>query len=167
MDRGPADDRGHSAALRRRLLGCDAEIAAIERSLDDARAGRGARIMAVIGDCGFGKSALLEHAAARADDMRVLRCVGAPAEAALAFAGLLQMVRPLLSLISRLPGSQAAAIRSVFGVSEDRVEDRFVISVAVLGLLSEAADEMPHAEMRAMTAQRSILSNILGGRPGE
>ncbi|MGZ5345730.1 MAG: LuxR C-terminal-related transcriptional regulator [Actinomycetota bacterium] len=144
MNQGLADDR-RSATLRRRLCGRDAEIATIERSLDDARSGGGAGIVAVIGDSGFGKSALLEHAAARADDMRVLRCVGAPAEAALAFAGLLQMVRPLLGLISGLPGPQAAAISSVFGLSEDRVEDRFLISVAVLSLLSEAAEEVPLA----------------------
>jgi DNA-binding CsgD family transcriptional regulator len=145
MDRGPLDDRGRSAALGGRLLGRDAEIAAIERSLDDVRAGRGASVVTVIGDCGLGKSALLEHTVERADGMRVLRCVGAPAEAALAFAGLLQMVRPLLSLIDRLPGPQAAAIRSVFGLSEARVEDRFLISIGILSLLSEAAEGVPLA----------------------
>jgi hypothetical protein len=54
MDRGPADDRGRSAALRRRLLGRDAEIAAIERSFDDARAGRGAGINESTGVRGVG-----------------------------------------------------------------------------------------------------------------
>jgi DNA-binding CsgD family transcriptional regulator len=145
MDRETATDRGRSVAPRRRLRGRDAEIAAIERLLGDARAGRGAGVMAVMGDSGFGKSALLEHAAARADDMRVLRCVGAPAEAGMAFAGILQMMRPLLGLIDRLPGPQTTAIRGVFGLSEDRVEDRFLISIAVLSLLSGAAEEVPLA----------------------
>ncbi len=75
--------------------------------------------------------------------MQVLRCIGAPAEVTLAFAGLLQMMRLLLGLIGRLPGPQAAAIRGVLGLSEDRVGDRFLISVAVRNLLSEAAEEVP------------------------
>ena len=75
--------------------------------------------------------------------MRVLRCVGTPTEATLAFAGLLQMLRPILGLIERLPGPQAAALQGVFGLSNDPVEDRFLISVGVLSLLSEAAEEVP------------------------
>src|SRR5678815_5372008 len=69
--------------------------------------------------------------------------VGAPTEATLPFAGLSQMLRPILGLIGQLPGPQAAALRSVFGLSEDQVEDRFLISVGVLSLLSEAAEQMP------------------------
>lgn len=145
MMRGPARARGPTVAEsgRRALRGRDAEIEAIDRLLDDARTGGGAGVMTIVGDVGLGKSALLEHAIAAADGMRVLRCVGAPTEATLPFAGLSQMLRPVLGLIGRLPGRQAAALRSVFGLSEDQVEDRFLISVGVLGLLSEAAEEMP------------------------
>ena len=142
---GPAQVRGPTVvgSDRRRLRGRDAEIEAIERLLDDARTGGRAGAMTIVGDVGLGKTALLEHAIAAADGMRALRCVGAPTEATLPFAGLSQMLRPILGLIGRLPGPQAAALRSVFGLSEDRVEDRFLISVAVLGLLSEAAEEIP------------------------
>jgi DNA-binding CsgD family transcriptional regulator len=142
LDRGPTAGRGDAVADHR-LRGREAEIDAIERLLADARAGRRAGVLALVGDPGLGKSALLERAAALADGMRVLRCVGAPAEAALPFAGLLQMLRPLLGLISRLPAPQAAAIRGALGLSADRIEDRFLISVAVLTLLSEAAEETP------------------------
>jgi DNA-binding CsgD family transcriptional regulator len=99
--------------------------------------------MAIVGDVGLGKSALLEHAIAVADGMRVLRCVGAPTEATLAFAGLLQLLRPIFGLIGRLPRPQATALRGVFGLSAAPVEDRFLISIGVLSLLSEAAEEMP------------------------
>lgn len=143
MDRETATDRGGFVEGRGRLRGRDAEIDEIRRLLDDVRARRRPGVLTLVGDPGLGTSALLEQAAARAEDMQVLRCVGAPAETTLAFAGLLQMVRPLLGLIGRLPGPQAAAIRGVLGLSEDRVEDRFLISVAVLSLLSEAAEEVP------------------------
>jgi DNA-binding CsgD family transcriptional regulator len=142
MDRGPATARV-AVASGDHLRGRTAEIDAVTQLLGDVRAGRGTAVIAVVGDPGLGKSALLEHAAAVADGMRVLRCVGAPSEAALPFAGLLQMLRPLLGSIDHLPAPQAASIRGVFGLSADRVEDRFLISIAVLSLLSEAADERP------------------------
>ncbi|HEX5949503.1 MAG TPA: AAA family ATPase, partial [Actinomycetota bacterium] len=143
--RGPAQARDPTGAGsdRRRLRGRDAEIDAIERLLNDVRAGDGAGVMTIVGDVGLGKSVLLERAIAAADGMRVLRCVGTPTETTLAFAGLLQMLRPILGLIGRLPGPQAAALRGVFGLSNDPVGDRFLISVGVLSLLSEAAEEVP------------------------
>jgi Bacterial regulatory proteins, luxR family/AAA ATPase domain len=88
---------------RRGLRGRDAEIEAIERLMNDARTGRRAGVMTIVGDVGLGKSALLEHAIAAADHMRVLRCVGAPTEATLPFAGLSQMLRPILGLIGQFP----------------------------------------------------------------
>lgn len=142
MDRVAASDRQVSPAPRPELRGRAAELDAIQRLLADARGGR-AGILVVIGDPGVGKSALLEHGAALGHGMRVLRCAGVRTEAALPFAGLLQLLRPILDLIERLPAPQAAAIRSAFGLSAERVEDRFLISVAVLGLLSEAAEELP------------------------
>src|SRR6266511_4386065 len=140
---GHPTDRGRLVAARARIRGRDAEIGAIERLLEDARGRRRAGVMVLVGEPGYGKSTLLEQCAALADGMRVLRCVGAPAEAALPFAGLFQMVRPLLGLIDRLPAPQAGAVRGAFGLSADRVEDRFLISVAALSLLSEAAEDVP------------------------
>ena len=144
MMRGPAQARDPTVAGsdRRGLRSRDAEIDAIERLLNDVRTGGGAGVMTIVGDVGLGKSVLLEHAIAAADGMRVLRCVGTPTETTLAFAGLLQMLRPILGLIGRLPGPQAAALRGMFGLSNDPVEDRFLISVGVLSLLSEAAEEL-------------------------
>jgi DNA-binding CsgD family transcriptional regulator len=142
VDRGSFGGRG-SAGVAGPLHGRDAELEAIGRVVDDARELRGAGVLALIGDPGLGTSALLEHAAARAHDMRVLRCVGASAEVEFPFAGLLQLVQPLLGLVDRLPAPQAAALRGVFGLSDDRVEDRFLISIGALTLLGEAAEDLP------------------------
>ncbi len=141
MVQGSAAGRGATAGAP--LRGRDVELAAIEGLITRAREGRGAGAIVLIGDAGLGTSALLERAAALADGMRVLRCVGAPTEVELPFAGLLQMLRPLLGLLARLPAPQAAALRGVFGLSPDRVEDRFLISVGALTLLGEAAEDEP------------------------
>ena len=61
---------------RRALRGRQAEIGAIERLLNEVRTGSRAGVMTIVGDVGLGKSALLEHAIAAANGMRVLRCVG-------------------------------------------------------------------------------------------
>lgn len=142
MDRVAASEREPSVAAQPELRGRAVEIDAIERLLADARGGR-AGVLVLIGEPGVGKSALLEHGAALGHGMRVLRCDGVRTEAALPFAGLLQLLRPILDLVDRLPVPQAAAIRGALGLSAERVEDRFLISVAVLSLLGEAAEDHP------------------------
>lgn len=108
--RGPAETRGQTVASDRRWLrGRDAEINAIELLLDDARTSRRARVMTIVGDVGLGKSTLLDHAISAAHGMRVLRCIGAPTEATLPFAGLLQMLRPILGLAKGASNRDAAA----------------------------------------------------------
>jgi DNA-binding CsgD family transcriptional regulator len=90
-----------------------------------------------------GKSTLLAYAVERATDMRVLRAVGIEAESELPFAALHQILRPVLDRVERLPGPQADALRSAFGLSTAATGDRFLIAVGVLSLLAEAADERP------------------------
>ena len=80
---------------------------------------------------------------ARADGMRVLTGAGVEAESELPFAGLHQLLWPILDLADELPDVQTAALRGAFGLSADRVEDRFLVSVAVLSLLTAAADAQP------------------------
>src|SRR5918996_3893879 len=64
-------------------------------------------------------------------------------EAELAFAGLHQLLRPILGQVDGIPGPQAAALRAAFGLEQGRVDDRFLVSVAVLSLLAEAAERRP------------------------
>ena len=61
----------------------------------------------------------------------------------LAFAGLHQLLAPLLDGLERLPAPQRDALRSAFGLSPGSAPDRFFIGLAVLTLLSDAADEQP------------------------
>jgi DNA-binding CsgD family transcriptional regulator len=124
------------------LLGREGECAAIDGLLEAARESRSG-VLVLRGDAGIGKTALLEHALGRADGMRVLTGAGVEAESELPFAGLHQLLWPVLDRADELPDVQTAALRGAFGLSAERVEDRFLVSVAVLGLLTAAADEQP------------------------
>jgi DNA-binding CsgD family transcriptional regulator len=61
----------------------------------------------------------------------------------LAFAGLHQLLAPMLDRADRLPIPQREALRTAFGISAGPAPDQFLIGLAVLGLLSEVAAERP------------------------
>jgi DNA-binding CsgD family transcriptional regulator len=124
------------------LIGRSAETAAIDRLLAAAREGSSG-VLVVRGDPGIGKSALLGYAVERAEGMTVLRGVGIESESELPFAALHQILRPVLDRVGSLPEPQAAALRAAFALSDETVDDRFRISLGVLGLLAEAAEERP------------------------
>ncbi|MEV4657876.1 ATP-binding protein [Micromonospora sp. NPDC049301] len=92
----------------------------IDRMLADARDGASS-VLLIHGDAGIGKTALLDHAVARASGMRVLRIDGLESETELAFAGLHQLFLPVMDLVDQLPGPQARALRAVFGLTDDTV----------------------------------------------
>jgi hypothetical protein len=117
------------------LFGRGAECTAVEGVLLEARQSRSAALV-LRGEAGMGKSALLAHAVEHASGMRVLRGVGIESESELPFAALHGIVRPVLNLIERLPELQEAALRAAFGLSAARSDDRFLIAVGVLSLLS-------------------------------
>jgi DNA-binding CsgD family transcriptional regulator len=124
------------------LHGRDSERARVAALLADARAGT-ARALLIRGEPGVGKSALLQDARAAAAGMRVLSTQGLESEAPLAFAGLHQLLRPVLSLLERLPAPQARALRVAFGQQDGPTEDPFLVALATLTMLSEAADTLP------------------------
>ncbi|MEV0071037.1 AAA family ATPase [Amycolatopsis sp. NPDC050768] len=114
-----------------------------DRLVDAVRAGQ-SRVLVVRGEPGVGKTALLEYAAEVARGCRVMRAAGAQAEAELAFAGLHQVCAPMLAGLARLPGPQRVALETVLGMGRsDRPPDRFLVGLAVLSLLAEAAHERP------------------------
>jgi DNA-binding CsgD family transcriptional regulator/tetratricopeptide (TPR) repeat protein len=123
------------------LIGRDPEQRLVESLLDDARNGASAALL-IRGEVGIGKTAVLEHAA-EASGIRTLRCTAVESEHDLTFAGLEQLLRPLRGLVERLPDPQAAALRSVLGVSGERVEDRLLLGLATLNLLAEATADGP------------------------
>jgi hypothetical protein len=90
-----------------------------------------------------GKSALLEYLVGQASGCRVARAPGVESEMELAFAGLQQVCAPMLDHIERLPPPQQGALRTAFGFESGAAPDRFLVGLAALGLLSEAADDQP------------------------
>jgi DNA-binding CsgD family transcriptional regulator len=124
------------------LTGRRAETDALDELVDAVRAGE-SRALVVRGEPGVGKSALLEYVAERASGCRVVRAAGVQSEMELAFAGLHQLLAPMLDHLERLPAPQGDALRTAFGVAAGPPPDRFFLGLAVLSLLSEAAEAQP------------------------
>jgi DNA-binding CsgD family transcriptional regulator len=124
------------------LVGRDAERARIGALLEAAHASRSGAL-AVRGEPGIGKTALLEDAREQAAGMHILSARGVESESDLPFAGLHQLVRPALHLIEGLPGPQADGLRGALGLAERAGDNRFLISVACVTLLSELAESGP------------------------
>ena len=124
------------------LIGRAPEQQRIARLLAGARVGKSG-ILAFVGEAGIGKTALLDAAAEQADGMRVLRVSGNPAETGIAFAALLQLLRPALGLLPALPRPQARALEVAFALEDGEVGDRFAIGAACLSLLSRFGEDQP------------------------
>lgn len=124
------------------LVGRESERALIEEALESARRGRG-RVIALHGDAGIGKTALLAHARQLAPDMRVLSATGLESETDLPFAGLDALLRPVLGMIDRIPPRQRAALRGALALEPTEATDAFATSAGVLSLLAEVASERP------------------------
>ncbi len=134
----PSPGRGRAVELRGRLH----ELGFLDRLIDAVRAGE-SRALVLSGEAGVGKSVLLDYVAGHASGCRVVRTTGVQSEMELAFAGLQQLCKPLLDHLDRLPGPQCEALHIAFGLSAGAAPDRFLVGLAVLGLLSDAAEEQP------------------------
>jgi len=134
--------RGHSDIGAPALMDRRRERGVLDRFVGDVRAGEG-RALVVRGEPGVGKTVLLDYLAGRASGCRVARAAGVQSEMELAFAGLHQLCTPLLDHAGSLPAPQLQALRTALGRSGGPVPDRFLVGLAVLSLLSEAAGERP------------------------
>ena len=114
----------------------------LDRLIDAVRAGE-SRALVVRGEPGVGKTALLEYLVEQASDCHIARAVGVQSEMELAFAGLHQMCAPTLDHVEQLPVPQRDALLTAFGMSSGPRPDRFLVGLAVLSLLSAAAEERP------------------------
>jgi DNA-binding CsgD family transcriptional regulator/tetratricopeptide (TPR) repeat protein len=116
----------------------------LDRFAAGVRDGQGSALV-VRGDPGVGKTVLLEYLAggATSSGCRVVRATGVQSEMELAFAGLHQLCAPLLDRAGHLPEPQHEALRIAFGLAVGPPPDRFLVGLAVLGLLSEAAADRP------------------------
>ena len=99
--------------------------------------------MLLRGEAGIGKSALLDYVSGQASGCRVVSVAGVESEMELAFAGLHQLCGPMLDRLDGLAGPQCEALRVAFGLADGGVPDRFLVGLAVLSLLSDAAEEQP------------------------
>jgi DNA-binding CsgD family transcriptional regulator len=133
------------------LVGRREECAALDRLVADVLAGS-SRVLVLRGDAGVGKSALLGYLsdrvageAGRGGGWRVVSAVGVESEMELAYSGLHQLCAPLLDHLDELPPPQRDALATVFGLSAGPAPDRFLVGLATLTLLAQAAGQQPLA----------------------
>jgi DNA-binding CsgD family transcriptional regulator len=126
------------------LVGRRDECEAIDHLVADVRAGA-SRVLVLRGEAGVGKSALLRYLSDRVAGWEVVSAVGAESEMELAYSGLHQLCAPLLDRLDELPPPQRDALATVFGLSANPAPDRFLVGLATLTLVAQAAEERPLA----------------------
>lgn len=131
-----------SVAAARHLFGRQRERDALARLLDAARGGQGA-VLVMHGDPGIGKTSLLDYLSETSSDFRAVRAAGVEQEIEIDYAALQQLCSPFLGLIVRLPEPQRDALGVAFGLRPGKAPSQFLVGLAVLGLLAEAAEERP------------------------
>jgi DNA-binding CsgD family transcriptional regulator/tetratricopeptide (TPR) repeat protein len=172
-----------NSEYRSRLYGRETECETLAGLVGGVRRGHGA-VLVVRGEPGSGKTALLDHAAGLAADLRVVRVAGAESEAELAYAGLCQLGGSMSGPLGRLPDPQRVALEIAFGVRTGPAPARCLLGLGALGLLTEAAADGPlvcvvddahwldreSQQALAFAARRlaaeSVLVIFASGRPG-
>ena len=124
------------------LLGRAAEVTQLESMLASARAGLSSALT-LRGEAGVGKSALLDHAVELAAGMQIARVAGVESEMSIGFATLHRLLVPFIEARETLPAPQRDALGAAFGLIAGVPPDRFLVGLAVLTLLADAATEQP------------------------
>ncbi|MFI1440610.1 helix-turn-helix transcriptional regulator [Streptomyces fructofermentans] len=124
------------------LLGRSSQLALLDQVLDEVREGK-SEVLVLRGEAGIGKTALLDSAVARADGFRIAAVSGIESEMGLPFASLQQFCAPMLGRIQRLPEPQREALSVAFGLQAGAQPNRFLVGLAVLGLLADTAEDQP------------------------
>ena len=125
-----------------KLWGRSRECDLLDRLVADVREGR-SRVWVLRGEAGIGKTALLDHLAGAASGCRLVRTAGIESEMELAYAGLHQFCSSMLGGVDHLPAPQRHALSVAFGLQAGPAPDQFMVGLAVLGLLTQAAEEQP------------------------
>ena len=126
------------------IIGRDAGLVRLRGLVDPVP--QSSQVLLVTGEAGMGKTVLLADAAGRARlaGLRVLSVTGRESESRLAFAGLHQLLRPVLSSAAGLPGRQARALLGALGLAADPgAPDLLLTGAAVLTLLSDLSERSP------------------------
>ncbi|MEV1129737.1 AAA family ATPase [Agromyces sp. NPDC049794] len=130
---------GHDDRL---LLGRAHEQTMLDDLLAEARGGHGA-VLVIRGEAGVGKTSLLRHCADHATGLQLRRIAGVQSEMQLPFASLHQLCRPFLDRVGSIPAPQEVALSVALGLIDGETPDPFLVSLAALSLLSEAAAQQP------------------------
>ncbi|MEN3357751.1 MAG: hypothetical protein V7637_1733 [Mycobacteriales bacterium] len=157
------------------LIGRDHDIELVRSFVDHAVAHGDALLLS--GDAGVGKTALLDAATAyaAATGAQVVRASGAQFEASVSFAGLHQLLYPLLGHLPQLSEPQRAALASALGLAEGPPADRLIVSSAALEVLMHAAataplvlivDDLPWLDQVSGTVFGFIARRLAGHRIG-
>jgi DNA-binding CsgD family transcriptional regulator len=130
--------RSGAAALVDRV----SERHVLDRLVAGVRAGESG-VLVLRGEAGVGKTALLSYVPAAADGCRIASAAGIESEMELPYAGLHSLCASMLDGVDRLPGPQRSALSTAFGLSDGPPPERFLVGLAVLSLLADAAEEQP------------------------
>src|SRR5918997_2765063 len=134
--------RQMAAPLASGFLDRVSEREVLDRLLAHGHEGQSA-VLVIRGEAGIGKTALLRHLARQASGFRVAQVAGVEAEMELPFSGIHQLCAPVLDRLDALAQPQQNALNVALGLAPGDVPDRFLVGLAVLGLLSAAAEERP------------------------
>jgi DNA-binding CsgD family transcriptional regulator len=126
------------------LLDRSDECQVLDVVLDTVLGGMSGTLV-IRGEPGIGKTALLEYvaAAAAAAGFEVVRQTGIESEMELGFAALHQLLVPFQPGLGYLPEPQRDALGSAFGLVDGGPPDRFLVGLAALTLLAQAAQQRP------------------------
>src|SRR3954465_9924233 len=124
------------------FLGRTTEREVLDGLLARVREGE-SEVLVIRGEAGIGKTALLRYAARQASGFQVAQLTGGEAEMELPFAGIHQLWATLPDHLGALPAPQRNALSVALGLVAGDVPDAFLVSLAVLSLLSSVAAERP------------------------
>jgi DNA-binding CsgD family transcriptional regulator len=124
------------------LVGRRIECDVLDELLEEVRGGYSC-VLVVRGEPGVGKTALADYAMESASGFRIAHAAGVESEAELAFAALKQLCTPMLDRIEDLPRPQRDALGAALGLSAGGALEPYLVGLAVLSLLSGAAQERP------------------------
>jgi DNA-binding CsgD family transcriptional regulator len=150
------------------LLGRVHELAVLGAFLD--RVARDGDALLVTGEPGMGKSVILDAAARRAEagGALVLRATGVEFEADLAYAGLHQLLLPVLDSLTELPETHRAALAAALGMDGGSTPDALTLTTAILVLLRRLSARSPVVllvdDLQWVDRQTLLLLNLVARR---
>ncbi|MCX5242726.1 LuxR C-terminal-related transcriptional regulator [Streptomyces prunicolor] len=158
-----------------RLVGRDHDLGLVRGFVDEAMVSGGALLLS--GDAGVGKTVLLDAAAGQAHSAgtRVVRAAGVEFESTIGFAGLHQVLQPLLAGLDRLTDPYRTALSVALGLDQGAPSDQLLVSNAALTLLVQAAadrpllvivDDLPWLDRASAVVLGFVARRLAGSRVG-